>query len=154
MRIGDLARRSGVTAETIRFYEARGLLPAAQRLANNYRDYGEGHLARLHFIRHCRLLGMTLEDIGELTSFEADTPERCARVHALIERHLAEIDSRIAQLENLRGRLLELSHRCTGAHSDGLCGILQTLEQYDHSSCVCCEHFLEPELEGKGGKPD
>ena len=62
MRIGELAQRSGVAVETIRYYEAQGLLPAPLRLDNNYRNYTRKHLARLHFIRHCRLLDMSLEE--------------------------------------------------------------------------------------------
>ena len=70
MRIGELAQRSGVAVETIRFYEAQGLLPAPLRLENNYRNYTRRHLARLHFIRHCRLLDMSLEEIAKLANLE------------------------------------------------------------------------------------
>ena len=63
MRIGELSKLSGVAVETIRFYENEGLIPKAARSMNNYRSYTEGHLKRLQFIRHCRSLDMSLEDI-------------------------------------------------------------------------------------------
>ena len=65
---------SGVAVETIRFYEAQGLLPAPLRLENNYRNYTRRHLARLHFIRHCRLLDMSLEEIAKLANMENAQP--------------------------------------------------------------------------------
>jgi DNA-binding transcriptional MerR regulator len=66
MRIGDLAEATGTAVETIRFYEREGLIPAAQRADNNYRMYTAAHAERLAFIRHCRNLDMTLDEIRTL----------------------------------------------------------------------------------------
>ena len=153
MRIGELSRRSGVTIETIRFYEAKGLLPPAQRLLNNYRDYGEKHLARLHFIRHCRTLGMTLEDIASLAALDEGDPRKCADAHALIEKKLQEVSERMHELEGLRQTLLELKMRCAGHHENGDCGILHELESYDPQSDACCAHFREPHETKSPGTP-
>ena len=108
MRIGELAKESGVTVETIRFYENEGLLPRAERSLNNYRCYTEGHLKRLFFIRHCRSLDMSLDDIKLLINVDARRSEDAARVHALISEHIHKIDLQIDSLKNLRHTLTQL----------------------------------------------
>lgn len=142
MRIGELSRRSGVSVEAIRFYESKGLLEPAVRLTNNYRDYNERHLARLHFIRHCRALDIALEDIERLASAASPDNERFEGVHALIDEKLAAVAERIAQLKDLQEKLLELKGSCCGHHSDdGHCAILDGLSTYDKEGCACCRHF-------------
>lgn len=85
MKIGELARRTLHTAETIRYYERMGLLPAPRRFANNYRDYGEVHVGRLEFIRHCRTLDISLDEIRSLLeSIEDGSPEGADRAHVMI----------------------------------------------------------------------
>ena len=105
MRIGELAQRSGVAVETIRFYEAQGLLPAPLRLENNYRNYTRRHLARLHFIRHCRLLDMSLEEIAKLANLENAQPCEFGVVHETIGAHIRDIDNRIQELMYFRLRI-------------------------------------------------
>ena len=70
MKIGELARAGGVNVETIRYYERIGLLPEPHRTAANYRSYGEAHRLRLAFVRHCRSLDMTLDEIRVLLRFK------------------------------------------------------------------------------------
>ena len=74
MRIGQLARESGSQPETVRYYERMGLLPQVERTDGNYRIYDDEHLERLRFIRNCRAIGMTLEDIRRLLYFR-DRPD-------------------------------------------------------------------------------
>ena len=140
MRIGELAQRSGVAVETIRYYEAQGLLPAPLRLANNYRNYTRKHLARLHFIRHCRLLDMSLEEIAKLTNLENAQPRDFEVVHETIGAHIRDIDSRIRELMELKQKLQALECHCTGNHEGKSCGILQELESFT-DSCDCCREF-------------
>ena len=137
MRIGELSQKSGVTVETISFYEAKGLLPEPLRLSNNYRNYTEQHLSRLHFIRHCRLLGIGLEEIERLVHLGKTRADDFALVHETIGAHIADIDQRIADLNALKARLLALQHRCTGNHEGCSCGILDELEAYS-DTCDCC----------------
>ena len=66
MHIGELARRTGIQVETIRYYEREGLLPEPARSDGNYRVYGPGHLEQLQFIRHCRSLDMSLDEVRTL----------------------------------------------------------------------------------------
>ena len=129
MRIGELAQRSGVAVETIRYYEAQGLLPAPLRLDNNYRNYTRKHLARLHFIRHCRLLDMSLEEIAKLTNLENAQPRDFEVVHETIGAHIRDIDNRIRELMELKQKLQALECHCTGNHEGKSCGILQELDR-------------------------
>ena len=96
MRIGELSKLSGVAVETIRFYENEGLIPKAARSMNNYRSYTESHLKRLQFIRHCRSLDMSLEDIKLLSDVGARRNEEACKVQEIISRHMKKIDEQIA----------------------------------------------------------
>ncbi|MDN3557948.1 Cd(II)/Pb(II)-responsive transcriptional regulator [Halomonas maura] len=127
MKIGELARRSGCRVVTIRYYEREGLLPAPARSEANYRLYGELHVERLAFIRHCRALDMTLDEIRALLDCH-DHPERpCQDVNDLIDAHLDHVAARIAQLQALEGALETLQARCREPRSAGECGILDAL---------------------------
>ena len=66
MRIGELAQRAGVSAQTVRYYERIGILPGPDRTSSGYRRYAEEDAARLAFITRAKLLGMTLEEIGDI----------------------------------------------------------------------------------------
>ena len=115
MKIGELARRTLHTAETIRYYERMGLLPAPRRFANNYRDYGEVHVGRLEFIRHCRTLDISLDEIRSLLeSIEDGSPEGADRAHVMIHRHLEAVEARMAELRRLREQLCSLAGACCG----------------------------------------
>lgn len=142
MRISELAELTGNTPETIRYYERQGLLPAPRREANNYRTYGIAHVTRLDFIRHCRNLDLGLPDIRELLgALDSGSPEGADRAHELIRRHLLAVDSRIRDLQELRGHLLDLQSRCRGEHCGSeTCGILAELSvpsaQCDDPACT------------------
>ena len=125
MKIGELARRTLHTAETIRYYERMGLLPAPRRFANNSRDYGEVHVGRLEFIRHCRTLDISLDEIRSLLeSIEDGSPEGADRAHVMIHRHLEAVEARMAELRRLREQLCSLAGACCGRHAEGeLCGL-------------------------------
>ena len=131
MRIGELAARAGVNQETVRFYEAKGLLPAPARQTNGYRVYTEAHLERLLFVRHCRELDLSLEDVARLCALDAGDDADLDNVHALIEGQLARIESKIRSLECLRERLTKLQSCCCGHHRHAHCGILQGLKSED-----------------------
>ncbi len=151
MRIGELAARTGIGVETIRFYEAKGLLPAANRLPNNYRVYDEKHVARLHFIRHCRALDIGLDDVAKLCAVD-NSPGQYAHVHDLIDMQLSAVKKRIAELLALQMKLEELKGSCTGEHSCGDCAIMTGLENYDDVGHDCCRHFVDKDALGTKNK--
>lgn len=150
MRIGQLAAHTGIGVETIRFYESKGLLMPPVRLANNYREYGEEHVARLHFIRHCRALDIALDDIAKLCSIGQGDAAQLAGLHALIDTQLAAVRQRIADLNALERKLSELKSSCSGKH-DGCrgCAILDGLQSYDRDGCECCRHFVDKACEAQ-----
>ncbi|MBY6110159.1 Cd(II)/Pb(II)-responsive transcriptional regulator [Halomonas sp. DP1Y21-3] len=129
MKIGELARRSGVKVETVRYYEREGLLPEPARSEGNYRLYREAHAERLDFIRHCRALDMTLDEIRALLACQDDPDQPCEEADALIEAHLGHVEQRIAQLSRLKVELEGLRRRCAGQGKVGECGILNELSQ-------------------------
>ncbi|MBL8318403.1 MAG: Cd(II)/Pb(II)-responsive transcriptional regulator [Burkholderiaceae bacterium] len=128
MRIGDLAEATGTAVETIRFYELEGLIPAARRADNNYRVYSAAHAERLAFIRHCRNLDMTLDEIRTLLRLR-DAPARdCGGVNALLDEHIGHVAQRIRELRSLERDLKTLRARCAVPHALGECGILNELD--------------------------
>lgn len=127
LKIGELARRTQCQAETIRFYEREGLLPAPTRTAANYRVYGRAHVERLAFIRNCRALDMTLDEIRQLLRFRDLPAESCHAAHALLDEHVAHVAARIAELQQLERELRALRRRCQAAREDKACGILGEL---------------------------
>lgn len=114
MRIGELADAAGMTTKALRFYEARGLLPPPQRTASGYRDYPDDAVVRLAFIRDAQLAGLTLAEIASVLEMKDSGRGSCEHTVALLDRHLAELDGRIAALVEMRARLRELADRAAG----------------------------------------
>ncbi|MGI3129196.1 Cd(II)/Pb(II)-responsive transcriptional regulator [Halopseudomonas pachastrellae] len=127
MKIGELANRTDCAVETIRYYEREGLLPAPGRSAGNYRQYGEAHLERLVFIRNCRVLDMTLQEIRQLLTLREQPEATCGGVNGLIDEHIAHVGQRIAALTQLQQQLIELRRQCAAPHPVDACGIIQQL---------------------------
>ena len=115
MKIGDLARATGTRVETIRFYEAEGLIPPPARSSGNYRIYEQAHLARLSFIRRARDLGFTLDQVRTLLRLADDRDAPCAEVDAITTAHVTEIDRKLADLQALRGELVRRLDSCAGS---------------------------------------
>jgi Cd(II)/Pb(II)-responsive transcriptional regulator len=129
MKIGELAKATGTQAETIRFYEAEGLLPEPGRTESNYRVYGQAHVGRLAFIRHCRSLDMTLDEIKTLLRFKDAPEQNCEEVNELLDEHIGHVAARIKELKHLQTELKALRQQCGAARDAGACGILAGLEQ-------------------------
>lgn len=127
MKIGELARAAHCGTETIRFYEKEGLLPAPQRSEANYRTYGKDHLERLRFIRNCRVLDMTHDEIRTLLAFVDRRHGDCGPVNALLDEHIVHVDIRLAELHRLRDQLHALRQQCGSAQAIEQCGIIHGL---------------------------
>ncbi|TWO72990.1 Cd(II)/Pb(II)-responsive transcriptional regulator [Caenimonas sedimenti] len=126
MKIGDLAKATGTQAETIRYYEREGLLAEPARTESNYRRYDASHVSRLSFIRHCRSLDMTLEEIQALLRFKDDPAANCVAVNELLDEHIDHVAERIRELKRLQSELKDLRAQCD-AHG-ATCGILGALD--------------------------
>ena len=129
MKIGALSSATGVPIDTIRHYEREGLLPSAARSEGNYRIYETAHAQRLSFIRHCRGLDMTLDEIRVLLHFKDAPLEDCGEVNALLDRHIDHVAQRIRELRALEKQLRELRNSCNTAQDAEHCGILNQLDQ-------------------------
>ncbi len=129
MKIGALAVAAQTQVETIRYYEREGLLPQAPRSEGNYRIYGPGHVERLAFVRHCRSLDMTLDEIRLLLQFKDAPQSECGQVNALLDAHIGHVATRIRELRQLEKQLKALREQCAGVHDAAHCGILNGLAQ-------------------------
>jgi Cd(II)/Pb(II)-responsive transcriptional regulator len=128
MKIGKLAEATATPVETIRFYEREGLLPAPARADNNYRVYLPTHVERLAFIRQCRGLDMTLDEIRALLDLRDAPAQDCSEVNALLEEHVQHVTERIRELQALKRDLQRLRARCKSPSSLSECGILNELD--------------------------
>jgi MerR family copper efflux transcriptional regulator len=118
MKIGELARRAGISTEAIRYYEKQGLLPPPERLASGYRTYRPEALERLRVVKVCQQIGFTLDDIALLLEphravaqaarLGADDAAARLAIRTAAERHLAVIEDRLALLDHMRGELAHL----------------------------------------------
>jgi len=131
MKIGEIAARAQTPVDTVRYYERIGLLPAPARTAANYRRYDTAHIARLDFIRRCRALDMSLQEIRTLLGFCDDPQRDCSDVNELLDQHIGHVQSRLAELQALHTELRQLRRVCRSPGQAGACRILQALRTRD-----------------------
>lgn len=134
MKIGELADASATAVETIRYYEREGLLPEPARTESNYRSYDDMSLARLQFIRYCRGLDMSLDEVRVLLRFKDSPQENCADVNAVLDAHIVHVSRRIKELRALEREMKELRSQCSEAREAQECGILEGLARASHTS--------------------
>ena len=114
MKIGELSAQTDCKIETIRYYEKTGLLPEPTRTASGYRDYGDDHLKRLSFIRRCRELGFTIEEIRGLLELVDGGNYTCNDVKKITLEHVGSIRQKIVDLKKLEKTLSQIASQCTG----------------------------------------
>lgn len=112
MRIGNLAARTGTNAPTIRYYESIGLLPRPPRQAGGQRIYGEDDVRRLTFIRRCRELGFSIEQVKTLASLMQDRDRWCLQARDLAKAHLSGIQAKLLGLQALERSITQLIGSC------------------------------------------
>ncbi|MDQ6956662.1 MAG: heavy metal-responsive transcriptional regulator [Mariprofundaceae bacterium] len=128
MKIGELSKMTGVSIDTVRYYEKRGLIPSPVRSRAGYRQYGEHDAKRLLFIVQAKGLGFTLEEIGQLLALRSDG-RACVEVRSAAQSKAQEIDLKIQKLSQVRQTLLELASECEKSATDDPCPILKSLEK-------------------------
>lgn len=112
--IGRAAELSGVTAKMIRHYESLDLIPKAVRTLGDYRVYTAADIHKLRFIRRARGLGFSMDEIGSLLNLWQNERRASKEVKRLALKHVAELDSKIEELQSMRGALAELAAHCRG----------------------------------------
>jgi len=127
LRIGELAKRTGVSLQAVRYYEREGLLPKPQRLASGYRMFAPETVRQIQFIKHAQNLGFSLADIRELFSIQSHPEKECIDVRRLAEEKLAEIERKIERLEAIKRALRDLAKQCPGRGPSHRCPIIKAI---------------------------
>ncbi len=124
--IGVAAERSGVSARMVRHYEGLGLLPSVARTEAGYRQYTAADIHTLRFIKRARDLGFSMDEIAELVGLWHNRRRASASVKRIAQKHLLDLEARIAGLQAMQRTLSQLVHCC---HGDGRpdCPILDDL---------------------------
>src|SRR5215211_3638476 len=146
LKIGDLARITGLSIKTIRYYERRGLLEQPPRSEGGYRLYGPEEVARLRFVQRAKLLGLTLEEIRELVELAArcNEGEIVPRLEEVLEAKLEETERKMAELAAFRQNLIYYRTRAS-ALSEGVLPTDRYCEEV--SFCGCLDAVI-----GEGGE--
>lgn len=126
--IGTVARSAGVGVETIRFYERQGLIKQPPTRKHGFREYPEEAVDRVRFIRHAKVLGFTLEEIGELLSLRAHPRINCETVQERALEKIADVDAKIQGLRKIKTQLHKLAKACDMREATAGCPILEALK--------------------------
>ena len=127
LSIGELARRTGVHIETIRYFEKVGMLGAPDRTEGGHRIYAEEHVRALSFIRRARELGFTPMEVRTMLQLGGPGGACCDEVREIAVRHLEQVRSKIADLARLERLLASTVERCSGGHVPD-CPVIDMLE--------------------------
>ncbi len=138
LTVGQAARGTGLSPKAIRLYEARGLLPPADRTPSGYRTYSDHDVDVLHFIRQAKVLGLRLGEIREIIDLQRRGAQPCQRVLGILEARIQEIDRVLGDLRALRrglqaGRQVALQERGRG-HATVVCQIIESQTQTEGSA--------------------
>lgn len=127
MQIGQLAHRTGVSIDTVRYYERNAILPPPQRQASGYRAYGKDDVARLQFLQRAKALGFTLNEIRELLALSGRRADDMAGLKAAATDKLLDVERKLDALGRIRDGLQALVASCPGQGALDHCPILAAL---------------------------
>ena len=125
---GDLARRTGVNAETIRYFERVGILASPPRTEGGHRVYGQSHVRALSFIHRARGLGFSPAQVRAIVRLGGPGTATCGEVREIASRHLEHVRTKIADLIEIERLLAMAIERCSG-RPDAECAIIDMIEQ-------------------------
>jgi MerR family mercuric resistance operon transcriptional regulator len=129
MTIGQVARAAGVGVETVRFYEREGLLQEPARKESGYRQFTDDVVARLRFIKRAKDLGFTLKEIKDLLALRVDPETTCAEVRERARAKIADVETKIVDLQRIKKALVKLRTSCRGSGPTSECPILDALDK-------------------------
>ncbi len=131
LRIGELANKTNTSSETLRYYEAEGLIPEPHRSDAGYRLYTALDVSRVNFIRRARAMGFSLKEVSELLTLQVDKAHStCGEVKSLAEHKLVTIEEKIEELQKMKSALQKITLACAGGEAPAVhCTILNALER-------------------------
>ena len=129
--IGEVAKRSGIGIETVRFYERKGLIAEPPRTDSGYRQYPKEVVGRIQFIKRAKELGFALKEISGLLSLRVDPNTTCADVRKQTECKIADVEEKIRVLQTIKTALDKLAASCSGRGPTSECPILEALESQE-----------------------
>lgn len=155
MKIGDVARQTGLTTTTIRYYEDIGLVRPPARAANGYRDYGPEAVERLRFIRDAQDSGLSLSEVSSILELRGQGESTCHHVIELMERHLADVDRRIERLQASRELYAGLIARARGLDpadctDPDRCQTIVATADHEHRAAHMPPHAWHDDSHGHG----
>lgn len=136
MRIGELSKLTGCKVVTIRYYESQGLLPEPGRSASNYRNYADGDVQRLNFIRNCRLLGIGIPEISKMIDYKEGRISGGSWIREIVQKRIKDVERQIAELVDLKMHLEFLAGEKSGNSAE----IIDKLKQGEE--CPLCKKSL------------
>ena len=138
MQIGELAKKTGLNVETLRYYEKQGLLIPVSRTEAGYREYNHQSVKQVKFIQLAKSLGFTLAEVSELLTLKVEQDQRvCAEVKTIAEEKLREIEQKIKSLSLMRASLKEITDACCGGQEPATsCSILSALDKEDSEETI------------------
>lgn len=128
-KIGEIAKRSGLSVDTLRYYEKRGLLTPSSRSNAGYRLYHLDSLQRIQFIQRSKALGFSLEEIMELMEVQHSPSAGSIAVKSRVEEKIAIIEQKMQHLQQLKDSLEQLNQLCSGEGSVADCPIIEYLNE-------------------------
>lgn len=128
MKIGELAKKTGLTADAIRFYEKSGLIKGPSRTEGGYREFSSDTVAAIEFISHCRSLDIPIAEIKKLLNVRSGSAKSCREANLVIDEQLAKLRERIKELKYLEKSLAELRSVCNSELDPKDCAIIRSLE--------------------------
>ncbi|MFN2505250.1 MAG: heavy metal-responsive transcriptional regulator [Acidimicrobiales bacterium] len=159
MRIGELGDRVGINPKTIRYYESIGLLPAPERQPSGYRDYTADDVERLRFVRTAQRLNLSLSEIAEILRFRERDERPCEYVLDVLDRQVADIDRKMAEMAELRRELISLKAKADQLPRDEgcYCAVIEHSQRAEGEpvtvSSVVGEARVPPRRPGPEGPP-
>lgn len=133
LRIGELAKKTGTSTETLRFYESKDLIEAPRRSESGYRLYTKADVARVDFIVKSKSLGFSLKEIEELLSLKVERESAtCGDVKMVAEAKLITIEKKLLELTQMKSALQKITDACCGGDTSAVeCTILNSLDEVD-----------------------
>ncbi len=129
LTIGQVAQRAGVRADTVRYYERRGLIPRPRRTAAGYRDFSPETIQQIRFIKRAQELGFTLDEIEELLAVRIRSRRKCADAMRIAKHKIELIEKKLADMRAMQQALERLLSSCAENQSVVECPIIESLER-------------------------